>query len=291
MANNAGEDMIQNERIEPHKVTKPIQLLAAWLVGLIVVDGCFLLSAIKIDAGNWERSALILAAIANVPIFLAALFLLQTKFRPELQEDMYYSQYLDKRTDKVIKLTKQEVQDARLLDLKSNISKLNQLLEVSKSSDVRIEGKSIEWGKWEIAINDHLEEFSEIRSELRKYKIPVKSIFGKIDGTNKPRRKIISFDSAVDFKSILTLLRILSSFNFDGYMYSDPEEPGDPEDIYIGSYGFEKRKIIPFSEELKKILNDDIEEIDLKYFEKANTKKAANNSSVERFLALPTFPR
>ncbi|MFH0811590.1 MAG: hypothetical protein V2A69_01940 [Pseudomonadota bacterium] len=273
MANNAGEDMIPNERIEPHKVTKPIQLLAAWFVGLIVVDGCFLLSAIKIEEGNWERSALILAAIVNVPIFLAALFFLQTKFRPELQEDIYYSQYLDKRTDKVIKLTKQEVQDARLLDLKSDISKLNQLLEISKSSDVRIEGKSIGWGKWEVAINDHLEEFVEIRSELRKHKIPVKSIFGKIDGTDKPKKKIISFNLAMDFKSILALLRILSNFNFDGYMYSNQEEPCDPEDIYIGSYGFEKEKIIPFSEELKKILNDDIEEIDLKYFEKANTKK------------------
>ena len=270
--------MIQNERIEPHKVTKPIQLLAAWLVGLIVVDGCFLLIATKIDAGNWERSALILAAIANVPIFLAALFLLQTKFRPELQEDMYYSQYLDKRTDKVIKLTKQEVQDARLLDLKSDISKLNQLLEVSRSSDIRIEGKSIGWGKWEVAINDHLEEFVEIRSELRKHEIPVKSIFGKIDGTAKPKKQIISFGSAMDFKSILTLLRILSNFNFDGYMYGDPRDPVDPEDIYIGSYGFEGQNIIPFSEELKKILNDNIEQVDLKYFEKANTQKAVNNS-------------
>jgi hypothetical protein len=275
LANNIGENMIHNERIEPHKVTKPIQLLAAWLVGLIVVDGCFLLTATKLDAGNWERSALILAAIANVPIFLAALFLLQTKFRPELQEDIYYSQYLDKRTDKVIKLTKQEIQDARLLDLKSDISKINQLLEVSKLSDVRIEGKSIEWGKWEVAINDHLEEFLEIRSELRKHKIPVKSIFGKIDGTAKPKKKIISFDPAMGFKSILTLLRILSIFNFDGYMYSDTMEGIDPEDIYIGTYGFEKQSIIPFSEELKKLLNDDIEEIDLKYFEKANAKKKA----------------
>jgi hypothetical protein len=278
LANNSGEDMIQNERIEPHKVTKPIQLLAAWLVGLIIVDGCFLLSAIKIAAGSWERSALILAAIANVPIFLAALFLLQTKFRPELQEDMYYSQYLDKRTDKVITLTNQEVQDARLLDLKSDISKLSQLLEVSKSSDVRIKGKSTEWGKWEVAINDHLEEFVEIRSELRKHQIPVKSIFGKIAGTAKPKKKIVSFNSAMDFKSILTLLRILSNFNFDGYMYGDPDSPVDTEDIYIGSYAFERQTILPFSEELKTLLNDDIEEVDLKYFEEKITKKRGNKS-------------
>ena len=34
----------------------------------------------------------------NVPLFLYLLFKLQTKFRAELQEDSYYSKYLDKTT-------------------------------------------------------------------------------------------------------------------------------------------------------------------------------------------------
>lgn len=80
--------------IAPEKVTKPIQLLAAWLVGLIVVNASFLLAARQITNPSWAAGVLVVAAIANVPIFIAALFLLQTKFRPQMQEDSYYSQYL-----------------------------------------------------------------------------------------------------------------------------------------------------------------------------------------------------
>jgi hypothetical protein len=36
--------MTTENRIDPERVTKPIQLLAAWLVGLIVVDGSFLVA-------------------------------------------------------------------------------------------------------------------------------------------------------------------------------------------------------------------------------------------------------
>ncbi|MDZ5635010.1 hypothetical protein [Janthinobacterium sp. GMG1] len=83
-------------KISPDKVTKPIQLLAAWLVGLIVVNGSFLVAAQQISKPEWASAVLVVAAIANVPIFLFALFLLQTKFRPQMQEDSYYSQYLER---------------------------------------------------------------------------------------------------------------------------------------------------------------------------------------------------
>lgn len=81
-------------RINPEKVTKPIQLLAAWLVGLIVVNASFLIGAQQISRPDWASALLVVAAVANVPIFILALFLLQTKFRPQMQEDSYYSEYL-----------------------------------------------------------------------------------------------------------------------------------------------------------------------------------------------------
>ncbi|QRF61712.1 hypothetical protein [Variovorax paradoxus] len=84
-------------QISPEKVTKPIQLLAAWLVGLILVNASFLFSAQKITNPSWAGAVLVIAAVTNVPVFIAALFLLQTKFRPQMQEDSYYSQYLKKR--------------------------------------------------------------------------------------------------------------------------------------------------------------------------------------------------
>jgi len=87
---------MSEHQIVPDKVTKPIQLLAAWLVGLIVVNASFLLAAQQIAKPDWASSALVIAAISNVPIFIIALFLLQTKFRPQMQEDSYYSQYLER---------------------------------------------------------------------------------------------------------------------------------------------------------------------------------------------------
>ena len=75
--------MTDHHHIEPHKVTKPMQLLAAWLVGLIITNAIFLASAINFDKDSWERGALVVSAIVNVPIFLYALFILQTRFRAE----------------------------------------------------------------------------------------------------------------------------------------------------------------------------------------------------------------
>src|SRR5687767_8158259 len=85
------------QRINPAKVTKPIQLLAAWLAGLIIINGSFLSAAVYVSKPEWAAAALIVAAIVNVPIFLVCLFLLQTKFRPEMQEDEFYARYLEKR--------------------------------------------------------------------------------------------------------------------------------------------------------------------------------------------------
>lgn len=94
------------QRILPEKVTKPIQLLAAWLVGLILVDASFLLGAQQITRPEWASALLVISAVANVPVFIGALFLLQTKFRPQMQEDSYYSQYLER--EKSFTVTQQD---------------------------------------------------------------------------------------------------------------------------------------------------------------------------------------
>ena len=86
---------MSNHKIAPEKVTRPIQLLAAWLTGLIVTDGAFLSAAIYISSPNWAAGVLVIAAVVNVPLFLISIFLLQTKYRPEMQEDVYYSKYLE----------------------------------------------------------------------------------------------------------------------------------------------------------------------------------------------------
>ncbi|MCH4828632.1 MULTISPECIES: hypothetical protein [Flavobacterium] len=88
---------MSTENIKPEKITKPIQLLAAWLLGLIIINASFLTAAAQIEKPEWASGALVIATIINVPIFLASLFLLQTKFRPEMQEDTFYSKYLERK--------------------------------------------------------------------------------------------------------------------------------------------------------------------------------------------------
>lgn len=94
---------MSENQIKPEKITKPIQLLGAWLVGLFSINSCYLVGAANFDVNSWQSEALVLAAIINVPIFLGSVFLLQTKFRPELQEDSYYSSYLNKKLTSQLK--------------------------------------------------------------------------------------------------------------------------------------------------------------------------------------------
>lgn len=110
-----------DQKIEPYKITKPIQLLAAWLVGLILTDSIFLTATMSLESQSWERGALVIASILNVPLFLGALFLLQTKFRPELQEDTYYHEYISKKSAAILKIGKSTAQDNRLSEIERKI--------------------------------------------------------------------------------------------------------------------------------------------------------------------------
>ena len=93
--------MTCRKKIEPHRITKPFQLLAAWLTGLVLVDGAFLWAAAEVDSPSWVSPLLAIAAVLNVPLFLFCIFRLQTKFRPEMQADEYYSRYLEQKQREV----------------------------------------------------------------------------------------------------------------------------------------------------------------------------------------------
>lgn len=81
-------------QIQPHRITKPIQLLAVWMAALVILVGLFFGAARFLTQPDWLPPLLTIAAVAFVPLFLVALFLLQTKFRPQLQEDAYYAEWL-----------------------------------------------------------------------------------------------------------------------------------------------------------------------------------------------------
>ncbi|TOM08643.1 hypothetical protein CGH83_23420, partial [Vibrio parahaemolyticus] len=71
------------------------------------ISSSFLVAASNIEIA-WQSGLLVIAAVVNVPLFLSAVFLLQTKFRPELQEDSYYSSYLSNKTNTIVKVTKSD---------------------------------------------------------------------------------------------------------------------------------------------------------------------------------------
>lgn len=79
--------------IEAEKITKPIQLVAAWFAALILLVGSFLGAAKTVNRPGWLPVLFGFAAVLAVPFFALLVFRLQTKYRPELQEDPYYEKY------------------------------------------------------------------------------------------------------------------------------------------------------------------------------------------------------
>lgn len=124
-------------QIDAKTITRPIQLLASWLVSLIVLDAAFLSAAALITRPSWASDALVIAAIVNVPLFLVCMFLLQTRFRPEMQGDEYYASYiLDQR---------------RLNELSEKLK--NQLSEVGLDLASLASGRSLDEAPLEVQVS------------------------------------------------------------------------------------------------------------------------------------------
>ena len=244
-------------KIDSQKVTKPIQLLSAWLVGLIAINGSFLTAAANID--GWEKSILVVAAILNVPLFLIAIFVLQTKFRPELQEDAFYSKYLDSKTNTVVKVGKLDLIEKEIESLRKNLLQL--------PSPIKSDSKGVNWGN--ISINDHLKDFSELRKYFKDNSIPVYDVFGNARHTaDAPKGRYISIDHGVSFATIIEILKIGVKFNMDGYAYYSAHEEESQDDVLFGSYI--NRSFFPIGDKLSEVLNNKPEPVDLNLFERDN---------------------
>lgn len=118
---------IDYPKFKPEKITKPIQLLAVWFVGLIFIDGLFIFTSTKIEEVVLEYF-LVIASILNVPLFLYLLFKLQTKFRAELQEDSFYFKYLDRNS----KIKEKE-------ELESRVESRNEIEKQFETIDSKID--------------------------------------------------------------------------------------------------------------------------------------------------------
>lgn len=104
------------------KITRPIQLLTVWLLGLTAVNYELLN---KVGAPGVAESIdviLVAAAALNVIITFLCFMILFTRFRPELQDDTHYAEYVNKktqppRTDRLAELEDRSKQLAETLQL------------------------------------------------------------------------------------------------------------------------------------------------------------------------------
>jgi hypothetical protein len=253
-------------KIEPHRITKPIQLLAAWIIGLILTDSIFLYSAVSFEPGTWERGALVIASILNVPGFLFALFLLQTKFRAELQEDTFYHEYINKKTAIPQRIDKDVIQDSRIDELEKILKRSHSSISAQQQTP---NPEQFDWDSWPVGINGLHPQYQEIRKALRAHSIPVSSIFGTEDDSSLPKKWVIALNPAIPFHQKIHLLRTLIPFNFDGFEFHIPvREADEDDDVYIGGYGF--GDYCEFNDSLKDLVADDIEEVDFQHYYNRN---------------------
>jgi hypothetical protein len=221
--------------IKPEKITKPIQLLGAWLAGLFSIDACFLFAAANMIAGSWESRALTIAAIANVPLFLIAVFVLQTRFRPELQEDSYYASYLSSKTNRPLTVNKEDAQFAaivhRIAELENKISSAQQVRAISGN---RL--KELTFG-----VNKHLADISHISKRLSALGIIDYTFFG---GDKPPGGRNVTISRYLPKETVREVVKLVRELGFNSYNFYDNIAESAIEDVLLGSYGEGENRIV-----------------------------------------------
>ncbi|MDP5215564.1 hypothetical protein ORJ66_21200 [Pseudoalteromonas tunicata] len=276
---------MSEQKINPNQVTKPIQLLAAWLVGLILINGSFLGAAKVITVPSWAPGLLVIAAVINVPIFLGLIFFLQTKFRAELQEDTFYSKHLEKLTGQVKERPKsndallEEVRkrqwdsNSKIDAIAKNIEGISESLSNKTSDQIDVSAlleqvnetrkslSSFEEHKIKqstrIAINDLIPNYKEIAKKVIRLGYPISETFGSTSKDKKPPKYLtISFIPETPKNSIVEIYKMLKPYGFQRIDYDNMDREPNESNIYIGSY------IDSFPDSRKSIeIDDNIEEL------------------------------
>jgi hypothetical protein len=276
---------MSEQKINPHQVTKPIQLLAAWLVGLILINGSFLSAAKIIESPEWASGCLVIAAVLNVPIFLVLIFFLQTKFRAELQEDTYYSKHLEKVTgtyknaDEIALIAERakQVNNDKIDVLIDAVEKLSFSLA---SDDIRsdalpmlprkegeIKKSIVNIGSGnhrsivKVALNDLIPSYKIILKSLIRAGYSITEIFGSTSKDKRPPKNlIITCNADVPKAALKEIYEIIKPYGFDRIDIDINPRPMELANIYIGSYVddySEQRESIEIDGDLEDLLFDE----------------------------------
>jgi hypothetical protein len=233
--------MDSQKHIEPHKITKPIQLLAAWLTGLVLLDGSFLVGATQISAPPWAAGALVVASIVNVPLFVFAMFLLQTKFRPEMQEDSFYSRYLESKTGN----TEMEVTAESVASVREDVARLEKLVaQTVNSAFVEEAITKAQWSSVTVSVNKNLDNFSAIAKALSRNKISIHETFG--GGGGVPEVFSVALGRGFDVGQVRSLVDALAPAGDGWISFAHDDEAINQYDgkVSIGAYGEHKHGLL-----------------------------------------------
>lgn len=80
--------------IKADKINSPIQLMAAWFVMLILISGVLLGAAASIEKPDWAAGYLVFFTTVIIVAVITLVFLMLTKFRPNLQDGKEYAEWL-----------------------------------------------------------------------------------------------------------------------------------------------------------------------------------------------------
>lgn len=221
---------MNNQHIKPEKITKPLQLLGAWLAGLFSINSCFLFAASNMEQDSFGSLLLIVASVLNVPIFLAAVFLLQTKFRPEMQEDQYYSTYLSSKTNEKVYVPKSE---QKIKELEKQIVTLNSNLSLLTVSDIKSQLKDIKF-----AINECLILSGTFEQNLKAYGIKTVNLFGS---ESAPVTEVVAISTYLSNDLINEILSLVKKLGFKQYTFFDNVDEEIEELVIIGAYGADNK--------------------------------------------------
>ncbi|MCU8247362.1 hypothetical protein M2G90_21290 [Vibrio vulnificus] len=219
---------MNNQDIKPEKITKPLQLLGAWLAGLFSINSCFLVAASNMEQDSIGSLLLIGAAIINVPIFLVAVFVLQTKFRPEMQEDQYYSIYLSSKTNQKVYVPKSE---RNLKELEKQFVTLNTRLSSFIERDVKEQLRETKF-----AINECLILSGTYEANLKAYGVKTVNLFGS---ENSPLTEIVAISTYLPNELQEEVIALVKQLGFKQYAYFDNVDEESEEMVIIGAYGTE----------------------------------------------------
>lgn len=228
--------------IEPSAVTKPIQLLAAWWAGLILIDSGFLTAATQIERPDWAGGALVIAAIVNVPLIVLLLFYMQTKYRSEMLSDKDYVDLKIRSAEtgktETIRIEKSQVESQPIVDL--------------EMGDVFVAPE-----RGSILINDLLSQFNEIVAELRSKGISISNTFGSTSEEPEPPNPfIVTIGRGFNIPLMQEILAVLDHFDLDG-VYLSLHGPNE-NTIFIGAYNYrtQSHRIVKFDAALREKLLD-----------------------------------